>query len=778
MNIKQAVSLLLIAAPLFLSACSSSSSPSPTPPPPPPPPPAQNVAPSVSINSSASVDEKASVDLTANADDTDGSIASYLWTQTGGTTLTLSATDTASISFTAPVAKSEETVSFEVTVTDDDGATATDTVDVVINPVNELTFTIKGTVSNGSAIPASITAEYASNMLQINAAAGAYELNISEDEDLASELLFLTATGTQNAGIKLTNIPASLDELMSLAGDDAELTIADDIAADITPISTAYYSLLSQELDLSTATDAEKEQALALLSSSSLLNTAASINLLSQSPLSAGISLPTGFADTLALANDRTALALFIRQALITSPDLMQTATATSVSQARPAVLTATYPLNLYGISDDIGLRGNYQFTLNADGTGEQIGLSPARKNSVIAWTEDAQGVYTLTGENGSNIIEDEANTSFVDVNGTFQEIAVAQVVHETTLTPVFQQGSNLTFEVAITASETYPETPELAPIDRSNTFYKNFFDESNFLPITIADLFPNDSLEAKHLIGFEAETLIGRVIGTRQDMSDITETNRGDFVTLQRNNSTDTSGHVTFQKLVGETELGAWSLENDILNVNFYSTYTGASIPVNIEYSKIAANRVISTTESAGTKFTGLDVLTPEDTTKKPVNSADFVGVYYYPLQLDGNIFAFWFQFYDNGEWEQVSLNDNDNDGIYEADEASVSIGSWDVVDGKVSFNRYWDFTTGDRECFRDSSNTNCNLFSERFFDVAHIESDDIYVKSDYKIFFPSDFSNPMTTNELNLEFNDARALKIATNPPLDINSLPPQNN
>ena len=65
--------------------------------------------------------------------DSDGTIASYAWAQTGGTpTVTLSGANTATPSFTAPAGPA--TLTFTLTVTDNDGATDTDSVQVTVEP--------------------------------------------------------------------------------------------------------------------------------------------------------------------------------------------------------------------------------------------------------------------------------------------------------------------------------------------------------------------------------------------------------------------------------------------------------------------------------------------------------------------------------------------------------------------------------------------------------------------------------------------------------------------
>ena len=62
--------------------------------------------------------------------DPDGGIASYAWTQTDGTMVTLSGAGTATATFTAPDVN--ETLTFQLTVTDDDDLASTDTVDITV----------------------------------------------------------------------------------------------------------------------------------------------------------------------------------------------------------------------------------------------------------------------------------------------------------------------------------------------------------------------------------------------------------------------------------------------------------------------------------------------------------------------------------------------------------------------------------------------------------------------------------------------------------------------
>lgn len=63
--------------------------------------------------------------------DTDGTIASYAWSQTAGTTVSLSSASDPTPTFTAP-SNSGEVLTFQLLVTDNAGGTATDSVDIAV----------------------------------------------------------------------------------------------------------------------------------------------------------------------------------------------------------------------------------------------------------------------------------------------------------------------------------------------------------------------------------------------------------------------------------------------------------------------------------------------------------------------------------------------------------------------------------------------------------------------------------------------------------------------
>ncbi|MBV1909340.1 MAG: VCBS repeat-containing protein [Kangiellaceae bacterium] len=91
-----------------------------------------NAPPTVDAGLSQTVNKDAVVSLTATTSDLDGSIETYLWEQTAGPTVSFSGADTDTLSFTAPNYTVDTDLSFSVTVTDDGGLTANDSVTVTV----------------------------------------------------------------------------------------------------------------------------------------------------------------------------------------------------------------------------------------------------------------------------------------------------------------------------------------------------------------------------------------------------------------------------------------------------------------------------------------------------------------------------------------------------------------------------------------------------------------------------------------------------------------------
>ena len=111
--------------------------------------PSTNVAPTANAGANQTVTSGATVTLNGTASsDSDGSIASYAWTQTAGTAVSLSSAAVSQPTFTAPSVATATTFTFSLIVTDNLGAaSAASTVNVTVNPAVAGNVTVTGAVT-------------------------------------------------------------------------------------------------------------------------------------------------------------------------------------------------------------------------------------------------------------------------------------------------------------------------------------------------------------------------------------------------------------------------------------------------------------------------------------------------------------------------------------------------------------------------------------------------------------------------------------------------------
>ena len=132
----------LVVSIFLLSACGGGGGGGTTPPPP------VVGAPTANAGSDQTVNEQTAVALSGSGTDSNGTISTYGWTQTGGAAQTLTGADTATPSFDTPVTTVQLLLTFRLTVTDNSGATGSDTVDITVEPVNALPIANAGADQN------------------------------------------------------------------------------------------------------------------------------------------------------------------------------------------------------------------------------------------------------------------------------------------------------------------------------------------------------------------------------------------------------------------------------------------------------------------------------------------------------------------------------------------------------------------------------------------------------------------------------------------------------
>ena len=109
-----------------------------------------------SITGDTSINEGQSGTLTGMASDTDGSIASYQWTVNNTSAVTVTSGNTATLQYTAFQVTADTQVTFTLTVTDDDGDKASDTVVITVNNVDNRTLAANAGPDQTVALGASV----------------------------------------------------------------------------------------------------------------------------------------------------------------------------------------------------------------------------------------------------------------------------------------------------------------------------------------------------------------------------------------------------------------------------------------------------------------------------------------------------------------------------------------------------------------------------------------------------------------------------------------------
>ena len=110
---------------LFLLGCNNNSSD-------------RDLSPIADAGVNQTINEQTLATLSGSGTAMEGLIQGISWSQTAGESVILSSSADPLVTFTTPITTSEIVLSFSITVTDDEGRTDTDTVDITIVPVNAI----------------------------------------------------------------------------------------------------------------------------------------------------------------------------------------------------------------------------------------------------------------------------------------------------------------------------------------------------------------------------------------------------------------------------------------------------------------------------------------------------------------------------------------------------------------------------------------------------------------------------------------------------------------
>lgn len=379
---------IALAATLLLAGCngindaSSSANSAPTPTTPVPTP--ENKNPTANAGPDHSVVENSQDTLTGSGTDADGTIAGYAWKQTGGpdVTLTTDKDKPAVAGYTAPDVSTPTELTFELTVTDNDGATASDSVVVTVEP----TLQVTGKVTDGPIANATVTVTVdGESFTTITDASGNYTITVPT----ANANAFMTATATADGGVELVSLLGTFATLQAQGIDAGSINI--------TNVTTAKAVLIQSANDGKLPTDqASLDELDKDVDTTRLLDLAVAIKLVIDDP---EFTLPEGTDNTLDLVSDPDTVDQFLADVDATDPTARQDALNAVLSD--PDVVTkytdATVP-SVYRIAYANTFDAGIEYRFTADHTGA---VSADGYNQSYTWQTNDAGQIVITYDNG-----------------------------------------------------------------------------------------------------------------------------------------------------------------------------------------------------------------------------------------------------------------------------------------------------------------------------------------------------------------------------------------
>ncbi len=761
----------------MLAACGGSSGGDESPATELPPP---NNAPTLTV-ASTSVEEGNTVEVEASASDSDGSIASYEWTQVSGPAVEFE-NGNATITFTAPAVKEDTELTFTVVVTDDDGDTAEETVTVTIT-ANMREMSVSGKVTDGPIADANIEVVINGQRFTTTADAnGDYTIDIQADDSFDQDLVTVVATGPgENSPVKLVSYLDSLTNLMNAAGEDGTLTKDDLFSVNVTNVTTAQAALMKQAIG-GEITDVEAyEKALKEYDDSLLIAYSTAIKLvIDYANDNPGLALPEELSDTLALVEDPQAAANYINNAKETAPEIVEQA-ETEIF-ADPELVSAgsdNFPIaDTYYIVLPDGQFGQARIVLKEDGTGSYL---THNIDAALSWTDTEAGVSITFADTAI------ATTSFwyqpmakyVTENTVYNSASIKWLKQtEKSDTLVWSVNSEVVypggeFDNEVYESESVIKTVKTAGVidAKSELSLGTYFIEfNNQEAVTIRDGWCYTcSYDITANFGLAEVELFGTVEeGGAANVSIFKVDGFGDIYTQDLSAS--------------------WSVTDKGL-VNVVTTTDEYSFNVAILESDQEGVAVVSNKYqlNQGDKVGGITSTSLEEASMVAWTTTNAPGIY----SLGWDHFApnehFWVEVNADGTASTVNISDSDANGTIEADEISVQPGYWQIQQGgdQLTIRRYQsssDLTDCDPGMFDPAIDGGCRLSHERTFSspvmvtnakgetevhVAHLHRfyNDPYIPY-------QDWEGPAERNLNWTSFDNRRYIKLSEQP-VDINAI-----
>ncbi|HEY9031328.1 MAG TPA: hypothetical protein VIM93_08200 [Kangiella sp.] len=716
MNNKGLKFLLVSILSLGIINCSgggSDSSPDPEP---------VNQKPTASAGADQTVDEQTAVTIEGLGTDSDGTVTSYSWAQTSGPDITLSNTDQQNLEFTAPVSKDLVELVFVLTVTDNDSATASDSVVITVNPVDEQKVMLQGVATDEPIANAEVTAEVGGRTYTTTADAnGNYTLEIGadEDEDLSELLVIVTAEGNnEQSHVTLKSVVGSFGRILDQAGEDKILTTNENNGVDVTHISTAILAQLKyRNGDVLPSTLAQLDAATLKLDGTAILGMATAIKfIVDYSSINQEAVLPEGVSDTWELVSNIENYRTFIGTDWSAETESVFGNIQDEIfsTQGLTVPFETVPDLYIHTTGDLTKLTGYYEFDETEQAT-------------YIYSKYPHQGQWLNTGTELEVLLLTDivvsTSTAYKDGSYITQEKS-----YDSKTLKLLKSFSNVDIIIESTnGTYHYPNNPE-------------YFDES-FIENRI-------SVMTKKVLPLTEEEVVGQLmLPLRADFLNYTEEKvTNNYGTLTNDITHDassfelTSGGMVYNSLpqLGD---GVWNLSGGgILTL----TLSGATIEV-IKTSEHNVGVIVKDSLLTNKGFLGGNIALRQ--TASIWSESNITGLY----ELEGDLaepeLSFLVYLKDDNTGYQATGSDENGDGVADSDEYNFEPVQWRIEAGKLIVERYRDAFFNSCETLR----SDCYVFNRRVLDLFGVDGDYFYTINQHSFNY-----HPLMYNEISSEFSD----------------------
>ena len=630
----------------------------------------KNIAPSMSIEN-AEVTEKASITLTLSVNDTDGSVANIEWQQISGTEAQVTF-EANTFNITAPEASQNEELLFEVTATDDQGASTTSQFTLKVSAIIS-EITLSGMVGDETFVGKQYkvwtqigTEQYSTVTNEL----GFYNLPISVDDSFVEKPIVLYASPDVDSSIvKLGSVLPSISDLSAKTDENKKVGSKDFSELNITPFTSASLAVVLADSETFPADFQAYRTAVEKVKLNELLNvtivTSMILDNIEDNNQSGPIlsSLPSDFSNTIDFLSNETAY-----QSMIRAYTFMNNGD-TWVTQSLKLFSNSTVNIDSSDLQPEMFLSGT-RLQFKADGNGQ--------------WMSHEKEDFTW--ELSDNIITVSFNESSLRYFGGHQyhyNLRLSQLK----LTPVFRHNKELLFNFEPTyVNIDWGHLEVGAPYNR-------------VLRPTSALISPLNAIEmgAEYILSYrepndlklptKVESLGSYLnLKTVKFMADSDDENRGTA-------ELSVSGYTVEKGFIEVEKAALWFIEDNQLILE----YDGLNFKMAISstdkegfYISVYPNNAL-TNEKVQSRLPGsispylaTQPLSTSDIENKIISThAGGDGPYWH---------ASWYEFNDDGTYTYVQTNDwnNDNEYQYEEDHTYIYHGLWKIEDGKLHMLRF----------------------------------------------------------------------------------------